>query len=878
MPAVESPDDYLQYSSDEQPRLKSHKALPRRREIDPQIEVIRIFHSIQDEHHPANHPSAANGPALPLTPPGAAQEDATGDLETPKFGSYKSNNPSVGAVTPQHTRPPTPEMTPPQQPQMVSLDRPFLNQFGQSFSSSRAESFQTALEMISSDGDADTPGRSPSSVFQPTRQNSHSRRTRSLRKSEYPLKLSYNRDELQYDASKPDYDREWATLPKAHYQPGESAIASAHKRKPSRDPSERSRGKVDMDAHQQEVFLSREGSLRRRTKDVHNLMPGLSIEQFREQIGWPNAERHIEPTERPESRRLSSMSTTSTIDAVIVDSPRSSKRTLRHTEKRVSLRSTSSPIPKSERTSLVSDTDSQRRLVHKAARITEQDRRSVMSDASFAESTATGGTHSHVEMVPVVVIPERRSSLKSSASNSRSHSTARSQRSSRRATNASSSRNSSMDRQNRHADSDSIRHEADSRGRGFGGPVIPPRSSSLSAPTSRNNSRAPSLTSESLHNHTLAMDVETQKREPEKPMPEPRINLPARDPPKKSREARNVQSILIGVEDMANLRSSSLPFTPCSISSSSPGPIEINEAITVSFFPHNNKSLLLIDQQLQPDPRAAQAQQPEYRNDVNKQQPPKVLSPVSPLNPRSPPEPPVCTVVPPTPENASEPPRESPDDQEQNGWFRRFGSIRRAWNRPRPESSNSIRRTFSTTTAKNRKAGKDLDSRLHPFWRPRRFWNDSPDCEEGPPHGQENEPSAGNQETPYVISNSLGMPQQRVVFDGPSLGRQSPETARPRESMTVHSNISRSNLVASRVFSPDFFHSASPLHQNRYQSLSRWGLRFRFVKMRNLRKRMRRTIQKRREGKQEARRQKLKQSIVVMGSGTLNRSTMQTLG
>ena len=189
---------------------------------------------------------------------------------------------------------------------------------------------------------------------------------------------------------------------------------------------------------------------------------------------------------------------------------------------------------------------------------------------SYVPSTRQPG----VEVVPVVVIPERRSSLKSSASTSRNHSTSRSWRSSRQAANMPGSRTVSQDtpRRKKQANSVSVGQEPAARGRSFSRPEIPPRSSSLSAPTSKNNSRATSLTSESLRSHTLAMDREVQRQQTEQQRHETAKETLV-DGPGDARQGQKMHSILIGVEDMSNLRPPSLPFTQGSIPSSSPGPI-----------------------------------------------------------------------------------------------------------------------------------------------------------------------------------------------------------------------------------------------------------------------------------------------------------------
>jgi hypothetical protein len=232
-------------------------------------------------------------------------------------------------------------------------------------------------------------------------------------------------------------------------------------------------------------------------------------------------------------------------------------------------------------------------------------------------------------------------------------------------------------------------------------------------------------------------------------------------------------------------------------------------------------------------------------------------------NPRPPPKPPVPNVIPPTPEDeADRQLRVADDGAELNGNNpRRFGSLRRRMVRPRSDSLDRFVRSLSVTSAKNRKAGRDIDSRLHPFWRPRRFWDDSPESEEPPPQATHMEPD-------QIISNSLGMPQPRVVFDGPSLARRSPlQGTNPRR----HPKRS-SALVGATMFSPEALRSQTSLHQRRMLSLSWWRLRLRLGSVRNLRRRLRRSLQHREEAKREARREKLKQKI---GEAVLVGSSMQ---
>ncbi|PLB34318.1 uncharacterized protein BDW47DRAFT_112400 [Aspergillus candidus] len=582
---------------------------------------------------------------------------------------------------------------------------------------------------------------------------------------------------------------------------------------------------------------------------------------------------------------------------MIIDPP-PARHSLRHSEKRSSLRSTSSPVTKSERASTSSHSDAHHhRLVRKIGRISDSDRRSIASEISASEmSTFSGVASPQVEVVPVVVIPERRSSLKSSAQSSAPSSRDPSKvDSSRRSRRRSGSRTESLDqsRSRRRTRSPSSARSTQSA---FGHPVVPPRSSSLSAPTSRNNSRSTSLTSESLRHHTLAMDaVPSQPQKSQK--------LAGREFP--STDVPRTQSILIGVEDMAHLHSPAVTATHPSFPSLSPGPIEINEAITVAFFPHNNESILLVDPQVreQAERQASQLYQetteprtPEMQMQCNAE------SPL--VNPRSPPEPPACKVIPPTVNSATDltpattnhsraptilgpaGPHLSPaatnltptatnlsrtaTNDTNPGPFRRVASARRPRIRPGSESFHSFIRSLSLRSAENRKAGQEIDHSLHPFWRPRRFWPESSEPEDDSP--REESMRFRDTDPDNVISNSLGMPQQRVAFNGPP-PPLSPHRPAPRPSdITIpYSAATNRHTVETSVFSPEAFRSQTSFHQDRFRSVSWWRLRLRLGNVRNLRKRLRRTFQKRAEGKREARREKLKQSIGEMkplGSST----------
>lgn len=832
-------------ASAERPLLRTYKALPRSGVVVPNIKVI----------DPENVNAVTAAPAPPLTPPGVGQEQVSGDSTLRKMDSSLSDSQTAGMLTPRRpSKPPTPDVTP---PRINSTHRPLLNSLAYLSSSSRADSFRTACESLSSDGDVETPVRSRT-TSQGTKRNVQSSPSNGLNgfhskvanAKESPPSGSQQLSETEYWTGIESFDGDWGTS-----QADGSPIPRADTRKPARDHDTSEKPGVDRDAldvRRLDASLKSEISLRDRVHDAHERTASPPMERFRDDIGWPSDGSHH--VEDPDVRRLSGISNTSTVEAMIIDSPKRAQRTLRHTEKRSSLRSTSSPITRSERTSIASNSGLQHRLIHKAARIPE-DRRSMSSDLT---KTTTSAPQASVDIIPVVVIPERRSSLQSAPNSrvsSRPSSKPEAQRSSRRPPTAPVGSDAPRPHKRRTM-SDSVSakpQEKEARGRHCGGPVIPPRSSSLSAPTSRNNSRATSLTSESLQSHTLAMDQEMQKHREQQPVSPPRYNILGPKNNHDSLEPPNLQALQVGADDMSTLRPPSVPYTPGSIPSSSPGPVEIQEATTVSLFAHNNRSLLLVDPRMQSESSTLRALQRDLQDKRVNPHTPDMLLPAatisveSPLkDPRPPPIPPICKPLPPLPTQDDD----ARDRQESSGpLVRRWNSVRRTFGaRPRSDSFNSMTRSLSVRSAKNRKAGVEMDSRLHPFWRPRGFWEDIPGS--SPP--KDSSPVRRDQDPKeaLIVNNSLGLPQRRIIFDGPpALARRSPEMKR----LFVDGMSSRGSLMDQGIL-----RTASPLYQHRYRLLSRRTLWFRWMSLRN---RLRRVHQRRDERKRLARKETIKQSI-----------------
>ncbi|KAK3684911.1 hypothetical protein B0T22DRAFT_202825 [Podospora appendiculata] len=222
-------------------------------------------------------------------------------------------------------------------------------------------------------------------------------------------------------------------------------------------------------------------------------------------------------TDFKRSSILSTKSTASTVvEAILVETAPQRRKTLRHVRKQTTLRDSVSDLSpaSSAPTSASFAVDDKHRGRPVDQRIYPVPRESY---ASTSTSNSVSSRKARREVwknggIPVVVVPDRRSSVKSNSREPSLRST--SSRRSQRSQSMSSAPPSQVSKSKEHvpifakprrsrtlSESDGSR-AGDQRTIDFP-PVVPARSSSLSAPTSRNGSRSGSLTAESLQAHSL---------------------------------------------------------------------------------------------------------------------------------------------------------------------------------------------------------------------------------------------------------------------------------------------------------------------------------------------------------------------------------------
>ena len=244
-----------------------------------------------------------------------------------------------------------------------------------------------------------------------------------------------------------------------------------------------------------------------------------------------------DPLASDKVKRSSTASTRSTVstvvEAVLMSTPPQRQRTLRHVRKQVGLRDSGLDLSPSSSgtTSLADETARQRRpnanggrFGNSAARdsvLTTSTFNSISSRSARREIWKSGG-------IPVVVVPSRMSSVKSTSREPSLRST-----SSRRSKRSQSLHSVPVSQVPRSRDISPAVDQRSNRGRTMSlsgdsardgsargdqrtidfPPIVPRRTSSLSAPTSRNVSRSGSLTAESVHAHTAILNARVKEQQ-----------------------------------------------------------------------------------------------------------------------------------------------------------------------------------------------------------------------------------------------------------------------------------------------------------------------------------------------------------------------------
>jgi hypothetical protein len=438
-----TPDPYtlLESSFNASPNFRSHRSLPRRRDelhtIVPAAVPLKEDLPCSDDDTDSQtssenntllgeSPLSLNGAesGLPPTPPSNVQEDrpsSTFSLPPYADGVVTSlMSKKSGLSTPVNARsPPTPDPSPPRTNESMTLpERPLIF----AYPSSRADSFKTAREDLTSSENgnsrSNTPfatpfGEIPSSPPQPDRLSV-------VREDSYGLGLAFeredsdttptertrhelsgvadgNRREETQDTPAPRVEdipnREWDTNMMRN-------VTIRRKSKPSPKKNFMAPASPTVVATTSTSTPRRTSSLRERVEASKNSPHTPSFENFAQSIGWLPEPAHGTPKEQSrdvDNKRFSGASmNSSVVEAMVIVTPPRQRRALRHSGKNLAYRAASdssadhTPGVYSSRNSVHSGDIPLHRLVHKTASINgRQSRASVGSSAAGMDRYAS---------------------------------------------------------------------------------------------------------------------------------------------------------------------------------------------------------------------------------------------------------------------------------------------------------------------------------------------------------------------------------------------------------------------------------------------------------------------------------------------------------
>ncbi|KAK2019324.1 hypothetical protein LZ32DRAFT_520087 [Colletotrichum eremochloae] len=750
-----------------------------------------------------------SGPDLPPTPPSHSRTSSSSrsiQPPSPKAGENVSRTPTtparVPATPPNQQSPPTPDVTPPQSATRPKAVRPIPIDRTVSKATtveSRTASFRTAREepYSSEDDDLQSTVR-PNILSARTSQNTVRRVSEPRPKSPSPVGLGLGLESPSEDAATPKmktdfnaFDGEWTSNNEVEQEWDDNLGRTVTVRKRRQDPKiapRAGRRKV-------EIFEDRVVTPTNATKALRAMSQRERAAFYApSEIAWPNTSTS-ESLASGDARRFSGMSAKSAkstrsnastiVEAILVDAPSIPQRrqTLRHVQKQLTLRDSGSDrSPASSSANSAIQLEGSPRRPRPLARPSDSRHTSYASNMTF-NSISSGKARREVWKsggIPVIVVPDRRSSIKSKSSREPSLRSTSSRRSKRSASLSSATRANGprshglptpvFERPGRRNRSMSESDGSNQRTIDYP-PVIPKRSSSLSAPTSRNTSRAGSLTADSLkaQNALLGQPSGHETRAPA-------LTL-QRATSSETDNGHHHRDHKLNVDHLGDpffgkrLSVQNTPFSAASVTTSGTAP-EVSEAKAVSLYPHQNSSVLVVNHSNKPSECSDASQTdrelpqspprpaiittgPDGKGPVTPPHPPHTMDDVdSPLrNPRA--APPVPPVIPPaiqfipaTPSGLT-PNHERQrnmgnyfeamaDEQPQRGGsiVRRVLARRRNSERYPPKSGRPglLTRTFSLTrrgssskshssmegpcSCSDCEAPPPEDDRLHPHWRP----------------------------------------------------------------------------------------------------------------------------------------------------------------
>ncbi|KAL8763930.1 MAG: hypothetical protein Q9184_000373 [Pyrenodesmia sp. 2 TL-2023] len=787
--------------------LRAHKALPKRSAFSSDVDTTPTAtpraqkYDLEREGYSSSErirswipePSTAQtvpDHELPLTPPLNPSEELDEVKEVENLGNgvnvpYPlSHTASSGITTPVLKRsPPTPETTPPRLDQHTHVNHESSNA---RLPSTRAESFETARENLTTDEES---SQSESPSLHPSRQkwlrSAGHANTKSIglglglesedgepTPTEKAPIISPKEEELV------SFEGAWnGATPEINAVRGGADLAyraEMKKRLPKRSQiSEQLLESPLINGRSSPSSMTRSLSLRERISQSRQTPPRVSTEDFAEKIRWPLQDDDLDLEQKlreMENRRFSQISTTSTtVEAVIYNTPPKRRRTLRHSSKFTDLNSAN--LLSERKLPEIKGHTPRRPLRHANSRSGGQ-RSSFALDMPGDDRALF--PRSKQDVIPVIVIPDRISSQGTKffyvpSLRRVQPLTSAWQQSSRPTT----------------APEDAVGYfdvpQPKRRVMSSYTPVPPPKEE-LPLPKPPEAATAPAnrlpfanRTKNMSRANSTGSAGDNSVSPPTRQQSQPGYCFPEVITSGIASPDEGISGEWSALRPRSSLVT---PFSLRSARSSTPGTLEVNEATAISIYPHTNQSILVVQHAPRRNSQPAEhsaiiASNAKFAIPAGSVQPPLIHEPHqllnSPLqNPRSPPQPPDFKIIPPTPANmtdVSSPDRQQPSSSEQAPKRRLSNRVKRAFSTRRYSDAfvSPITRSFSlsrrntVTGARRASTGIDVERNLHPLWRPRAFW--------GKDDRSDSDSDFGNEG--LLVGNSLGMPTGGVKIVDP---------------------------------------------------------------------------------------------------------------
>ncbi|KAI1085244.1 hypothetical protein F5B20DRAFT_567897 [Whalleya microplaca] len=685
--------------------------------------------TLKDDSRSSN--SKAPGPSLPPTPPAHSRTSSSSHSIQPSSPTYigtpvqsgtNISARSIPGTPPNQRSPPTPDVTPPQPERGSKPFRPNLTDRipSKATTDSRSESFKTARESPDPEEEDEKLMTSRRVVSSSRASQSTVKRAndtpRQRKTSDVGLGLGLESDESLTPKTKQEFftfDGEWGSASEVEQEWDDNYNRNVIVRK--------RRGHPQTSGRKQEVVEDALRSMPLSDSTQSQSPPSPSPQEFTNRgrrATEPSTSESSVSTDVRRSSGMSSKSTVSTVvEALLVDVPPPKQKTLRHVRKQTVLRDSSSDFSPPSSSAGTSLRQAESTKHSRPPLSNENSRRSESLASSFSVNSISsrkarrdvwknGG-------IPVVVIPDRKASMKPTPGphSLRSTSSHRSKRSNSLSSVPQSSHSKSKERtpyfdkpsRRGRSMSESDRSIVPDQLTMDYPPIVPLRRSSLSAPTSRNGSRAgslagsraSSLTAESLKAHDTFLEQELTQQQPPKVTVERAPRTEHTNNHTDQRQFQPAPSAELHKDALPDhrplvdqngdpffgkrLTTHNTPFSQASVETNGThSAADISEAMAVNIYPHQNKSVLMVHHLSKPVDSATIAnalQREEYAQTGGATETHKVSDnpkitadgpdggPVTPpqpqfsmddvdsplRNPRAPPEPPAIKFIPATP-------------------------------------------------------------------------------------------------------------------------------------------------------------------------------------------------------------------------------------